>query len=130
MEVGHLLKTDLPPRPLSAHGKCVIRVSRVVGRFLGRKVNIVLEIVRIRMLEPDTKIGREQTMNDEQEYRDEIRKLEAAVKALLYIVSEYVPLSDHHNVYGHKIDFSPELTAVRAALKQTETFKASWEDKT
>jgi len=106
----------------------VIRVLMARGHSPGRIVNIALEIALIKMLGIDTKLVRGRQMNED-DYQAEIKKLEMAVKTLLYIVNEYMVrnssgITDDH---GHPLNFSAEMSAVRTALQQTETFKASWE---
>jgi len=59
------------------------------------------------------------------EYQIEIEKLESAIKALLFIVAEYVP-TNLKDECGRPIDLGDKLQKVRASLQQTQTFKSSW----
>lgn len=60
------------------------------------------------------------------EYQSEIEKLESAVKTLLFIVAEHLPVNLIDEC-GKPMDIGKELRVVRKTLQQTQTFKSSWD---
>ena len=125
----NVLPWKIAPSPtgLFAHGICVIGVLKGIGRSPGRIVNIAPEIALIKMLDTDTRREGERSMKEE-DYQAEIEKLEVAVKTLLFIVAEYIP-THLRDDYGRSLDFGCEIKAVREVLRQTQTFRASWDKK-
>tara|TARA_Y100000310_G_scaffold343686_1_gene452479 strand:- start:720 stop:1028 length:309 start_codon:yes stop_codon:yes gene_type:complete len=99
----------------------VIKEKRGAELFLEKLASTALEIVLIEMPEKGIKFGGEML----KDYQIEIEKLESAVKALLFIVAEYVPTNLKDDC-GRPIDLGDKLKKVRASLKQTQTFKSSW----
>lgn len=66
-------------------------------------------------------------MKDRQSYETEIKMLRQAIKTLMYIVSEYMGKCTETDQWGQRLDFGAEMSAVRQALKQSDSFRDSWE---